>query len=104
MLGHRIPLLSLLHMLNTFWRQPQRNCGANCHDPILKYTIRPEERPWDGAGIVVEIVRSAKLAAPRIEDAEDMGPIHLIHSYADEVSMTPEARARGLTILEVSQC
>ena len=49
----------------------------------------------------MEIVRAAKLAAPRIEDAEDMGPLHLFHSYADEVSMTPEARARGLTILEV---
>jgi len=53
------------------------------------------------SGVEVEVVTAAKLAPPRIEDADGLGALQLFHMYADEVGMTPEARARGLTILEV---
>ena len=39
--------------------------------------------------------------APRIEEAEDLGALALFQLYADTVEMSPEARSKGLSILEV---
>ena len=52
-------------------------------------------------GIEVEVLAAPASSAPRIEEADSLGALPLFHTYADTVSMSAEARQKGIQILEV---
>ena len=55
------------------------------------------------AGVQVEVKLPAVSSAPRIKAAEDLGALPLFETYSRAVDMSPNARARGIMLLQVRQ-
>ena len=78
-----------------------------CLSPVLYGCLQyrpvsvPDQTDPRHAGIEVEVIVPPAKESPRIEEAEDLGALALFQLYADTVEMSPEARSKGLSILEV---